>query len=1063
VDTKDLTTSFGWLGNQAFQQHDVQELLRKLFEALDVCLTRGTTAIKSKNKVASKTDSSAPQATDSSSNANTSDANANQSASKPPQDAFNYGNITANLVNELYEGTILDYIRCMECNYARERHDPFFDVPIAIRDVDSIESGLEKYLAPEILSEGNQWRCEQCGVPVDAFKGLQFAKLPYFLTLQLNRFDYDQETWRRIKLNNKVSFPLTLDMNPFFNDESPPSASDDKSVQPKPLRHQYELYSVMIHSGGAEGGHYYAFIKSFEKDKWFKFNDSSVTEISYEDICTVFGGAPPKNQTASASTGGATSQGGDDKIPPAPVVSAAKQAIHSSYSTNAYMVLYRLIDPSRNMKTVTSENIPETHLSWIQAENIEFDRLRAEHQKRLDNVALTVYYDRSLLPDGGAEEEAKQKAASSANPHPSATDHMSTLTVNVDKHETLEKALSMVYEAGITRGLRLSSLKCIRLRPFAPQTGTKAPSWLPSSSQSTLEQLNFHHQKNVYLEVKPAAEVEWEDEEVFYTLGVIKYIPSPSSSSSIEKDASSQVESSVSSSSVNAPGGSFQPAVSLRVPWRATLSDLKTMIYQNDLLHPESISLIKDAYSGVETEKDQESFASIPSLPSGLLLRVFVVDSSANCKELKGEDGVLNEMHQLNDGQCVHIEYVPVPPVPLSLVNAKFDEERHKVQIFYNMFDSSNFDHSILIDTRKTLKQLKAEIAEVLGVSPMEFKMCRNLLSKEFNNLELSLSAANLYEGSAVCIVRGRPLGVNQIKIKVSIFKGSVDDEETFSNPWTVTVEETGLVDELRQVIASSPEFDEHLVSSGKFADIQQAAKSTKHFRLREKKANRCSSVLFNGDTLKEAMENLMDGDEVVVQILDSEDSLLKSQLILVFRRWIPSARQLASSSFELIVPRSATMATVKILLSEHLAIQATLPSEVEASQTSQTSQVSKEIPVKHLGVSKPYLFMIKKKDANALSGLNWELAEDVQLTQSPWYLGDGALLLFKDMRDPEHGPVEASSASSSRTGQTARREQQLKIHTIYDDPLPSSNDDDAPQATNNQPAQDQTQTPSGN
>lgn len=37
----------------------------------------------------------------------------------------------------------------------------------------------------------------------------------------------------------------------------------------------YELYSVLIHSGGAMGGHYYAFIRNFETGKWYKFNDSS--------------------------------------------------------------------------------------------------------------------------------------------------------------------------------------------------------------------------------------------------------------------------------------------------------------------------------------------------------------------------------------------------------------------------------------------------------------------------------------------------------------------------------------------------------------------------------------------------------------------------------------------------------------------------------------------------------------------------------------------------------------------------------------------------------------------
>jgi ubiquitin carboxyl-terminal hydrolase 47 len=37
----------------------------------------------------------------------------------------------------------------------------------------------------------------------------------------------------------------------------------------------------MIHSGGALGGHYYAYIKSFENGDWYCFNDSSVEKISW--------------------------------------------------------------------------------------------------------------------------------------------------------------------------------------------------------------------------------------------------------------------------------------------------------------------------------------------------------------------------------------------------------------------------------------------------------------------------------------------------------------------------------------------------------------------------------------------------------------------------------------------------------------------------------------------------------------------------------------------------------------------------------------------------------------
>lgn len=41
----------------------------------------------------------------------------------------------------------------------------------------------------------------------------------------------------------------------------------------------YELFSIMIHSGSASGGHYYAYIKDFRTREWWCFNDQSVTQV----------------------------------------------------------------------------------------------------------------------------------------------------------------------------------------------------------------------------------------------------------------------------------------------------------------------------------------------------------------------------------------------------------------------------------------------------------------------------------------------------------------------------------------------------------------------------------------------------------------------------------------------------------------------------------------------------------------------------------------------------------------------------------------------------------------
>ena len=81
---------------------------------------------------------------------------------------------------------------------------------------------------------------------------------------------------------------------------------------------RYELFSILVHSGGAIGGHYYAYIKDFAKNKWFEFNDSTISELADEDIRKTFGGG----------------------------------------STSAYMLMYRRIDPELNINDVGDTHLP---------------------------------------------------------------------------------------------------------------------------------------------------------------------------------------------------------------------------------------------------------------------------------------------------------------------------------------------------------------------------------------------------------------------------------------------------------------------------------------------------------------------------------------------------------------------------------------------------------------------------------------------------------------------------------------------------------------------------------
>jgi len=49
-------------------------------------------------------------------------------------------------------------------------------------------------------------------------------------------------------------------------------------------KYPYDLHAILMHNGGPEGGHYYAFIYDSGKKKWRKYNDEDVTEISEENV-----------------------------------------------------------------------------------------------------------------------------------------------------------------------------------------------------------------------------------------------------------------------------------------------------------------------------------------------------------------------------------------------------------------------------------------------------------------------------------------------------------------------------------------------------------------------------------------------------------------------------------------------------------------------------------------------------------------------------------------------------------------------------------------------------------
>ncbi|KAG8100649.1 hypothetical protein GUJ93_ZPchr0013g36878 [Zizania palustris] len=219
VSTKELTKSFGWDMHDSFMQHDVQELNRVLSEKLE-----------DKMK----------------------------------------GTVVEGTIQQLFEGHHMNYIECINVDMKSTRKESFYDLQLDVKGCQDVYASFDKYVEVERLEGDNKYHAESYGLQ-DAKKGVLFIDFPPVLQLQLKRFEYDFMRDTMVKINDRYEFPIQLDLD----------RDDGKYLSPdadRNVRNLYTLHSVLVHSGGVHGGHYYAFIRPTLSDQWFKFDDERVTK-----------------------------------------------------------------------------------------------------------------------------------------------------------------------------------------------------------------------------------------------------------------------------------------------------------------------------------------------------------------------------------------------------------------------------------------------------------------------------------------------------------------------------------------------------------------------------------------------------------------------------------------------------------------------------------------------------------------------------------------------------------------------------------------------------------------
>ena len=130
------------------------------------------------------------------------------------------------VVDDLYSGVGTQFIKCHSCGYQSKQPSKFNDLQLQLENMgeqteknESIEQAMFKYLCPEVLEGDNAYQCSGCDTKVTASKGFRLDRLPKILTLHLQRFTLDYTTFMRKKLNDRMTFPLVLNMNHFLDEQ----------------------------------------------------------------------------------------------------------------------------------------------------------------------------------------------------------------------------------------------------------------------------------------------------------------------------------------------------------------------------------------------------------------------------------------------------------------------------------------------------------------------------------------------------------------------------------------------------------------------------------------------------------------------------------------------------------------------------------------------------------------------------------------------------------------------------------------------------------------------------
>ncbi|XP_054280513.1 ubiquitin carboxyl-terminal hydrolase 1-like isoform X1 [Macrosteles quadrilineatus] len=167
--------------------------------------------------------------------------------------------VANNFISEDFEGVMLLYTTCLECERTSQLSESFIDISVPItapsgpcvtsEEVSSLYHSA--VITEEYLIDSEKYWCEDCGRYNEARRNISYDTLPRLLILHLKRFSSSYGSCVQ-KVNEYMPTPIELSC--FCN------KCKDLEERLKPHR-GYQLYGIIMHLGSTlASGHYVSYV-----------------------------------------------------------------------------------------------------------------------------------------------------------------------------------------------------------------------------------------------------------------------------------------------------------------------------------------------------------------------------------------------------------------------------------------------------------------------------------------------------------------------------------------------------------------------------------------------------------------------------------------------------------------------------------------------------------------------------------------------------------------------------------------------------------------------------------